>query len=341
MTLYITYGSWGEIAPLLEICLQSGGEFLTTPDWAPRVREYGVTCHELPKHEPHEDTLDGFLASHTLGRQKAIYELIEGIKPTSIVSAFYCFPAQAYAEKHKRPFLATTTSPYYFMQTEMAASFAECMVEYMGLRKEIGLSDEPTRPFRLAGVYPWYLHDDVGPYPVGWPELRALKPLSQEVAEFIKSPYGVVSRGTLVGPGELDRMCNAIRAHGLKALYLGPHKCNADLSVFLDNHAEAVKRAKVAITHAGIGTTVDCMGVPMVVEPVGYDQFYNANRLVALKCAVGVKDSYINAITEAMKPRSFLHNEFSLSAFLGLLHEHTPREPCRSPADAGECAQVH
>jgi UDP:flavonoid glycosyltransferase YjiC (YdhE family) len=136
-------------------------------------------------------------------------------------------------------------------------------------------------------------------------------------------------------------MVNAIHAHGLKCLYLGPHECRADLSVFLDNHAEAVKHAKVAITHAGIGTTVDCMGVPMVVEPVGYDQFYNANRLIDLKCAVGVKDSYIKAISEAMKPRSYLPNRFNLDQFLRLFDEHTPRNARRHAADASEHAKIH
>jgi hypothetical protein len=341
MKLFVTFGSWGEIAPLLEIALQLQGRgrevaFATTADWAPRVRAYGITCHEFPKAEKHADTLDAFLAAHVIGRSKALYDVIEAAKPSSIVSAFYCWPAFAYAENAGIPCLLTTTSPYYFLNTEKAPAFAECFAEYQTLRKK---KEQPE--FACVGLYPWYLESEHVQLSIGFPELRPLVKLSPAVAEFIKEPYGVVTRGTLVGRGELDRMVNAIKAHGLKCLYLGPYECKADLSVFLDDHRAAVKGAKVAITHAGIGTTVDCMGSAMVVDPVGYDQFYNAHRLVDLKCAVRVKDSYIKAITEALKPRSFLPNYFDLDYFLRLFDEHTPSEPCRPPADAQQRAQVH
>ncbi len=346
MKLFVTFGSWGEIAPLLEIALQlqDRGEsvaFATTADWAPRVRKYGIDCHDLPIPPKHADTLDGFIGAHLTGRLEAIYDTISAINPEILVAAFYCFPAQAFAEKHGIQFIATTTSPYYFIETEAAAAFHPLMDEYRALRVKLGLESYAGEPFAIVGLYPWYLAQDVGDYRVGFPELRALDPLSAKVTEFIKQPYGVVTRGTLVGIGETERMINAIKAHGLKCLYLGPHKTSADLSVYFDNHREAVKGAKVAITHAGIGTTVDCMDVPMVVDPVGYDQFYNANRLIDLKAAVGVKDSYIKAISEAMKPRSYLPNKFSLDAFLRLFDEHSPSDPGRPAADAGKHSPLH
>lgn len=316
MKLFVTFGSWGEIAPLLEIALQlkdkgESVEFATT-NWADRVEQYGIKCHRFPDARKHEDTQESFLTAHLIGRAPAMYEVIANAKPDSLVCSFYCLPGIAYATKHDLPCAITTTSPVYFMRPDPPL-YGQCLDDYRALG---GLT--PNCP--LIGVYPWYLHDDCPAINVGWPELRPLAPLSEEVAEFIKETYGVVSRGTLVG-GELNRAVNAIKAHGLKCLYLGPHECNADLSAFLDNHAEAVKHAKVAITHAGIGTTVDCMHVPMVVDPAGYDQFYNAHRLVALKAAVGVKDSYISAISEALKPRSYLPNSFDL----GLFNAHTPR----------------
>jgi hypothetical protein len=159
------------------------------------------------------------------------------------------------------------------------------------------------------------------------------------VRKFIEKPYGVVSCGTLVSHQDVNKMVNAIQAHGLPCLYLGKHETKADCSSYLDNHAEAVKNAAVCITHAGIGTTVDCMGLPMVVSPVAYDQFYNARRLIELKCAAGIKTTYIEAITEAQKPRSYLPNQFSLDAFMGL---HDPQSYLsRHSADVGERANIH
>lgn len=316
MKLFVTFGSWGEIAPLLEIALQLKDqgqtvEFATT-NWADRVEAYGIKCHRFPDARKHDDTVDDFLRAHLVGRMQALYEVIEHANPDSIVSSFYCLPSFAYATQRNIPYASTTTTPTYFMRPDPPV-YGELLDDYRALGGK-----EPDCP--LIGLYPWYLHDECPAVNVGWPELRPLARLSGRVAEFIKEPYGVVSRGTLVG-GELNRAVNAIKAHGLKCLYLGPHECNADLSAFLDNHAEAVKHAKVAITHAGIGTTVDCMHIPMVVDPAGYDQFYNAHRLVALKAAVGVKDSYISAISEALKPRSYLPNSFDL----GLFNAHTPR----------------
>lgn len=342
MKLFITFGSWGEIAPILEIALlyKDQGEdvsFLTS-NWCERVRAYGVTCFELPKVGKHDDNLDAFTRAHTLGKQKAIYEAIGAIKPDSIVSAFFCFPANAYAQKHEIPFIATTCSPYYFMQTAPVPAFHECMDEYAELRKSLNLA-EPV-PTVLAGVYPWYLHDPCGPVRVGFPELRPLLPLSDQVAEFIKQDYGVISRGTLVARGDLDRMVNAIKAHGLKCLYLGPYECDADMTAYMEHGKEATKSAKVVITHGGIGTLVDAMGLPTVIDPVGYDQFYNAQRMIDLRCAVPYDGSWIKAIDEAMKPRSFLPNYFDFELFQEL-YEHSPRDACRPSADVGERAQVH
>jgi Glycosyltransferase family 28 C-terminal domain len=311
MKLFVTFGSWGEIAPLLEIALQlkDRGEFVefATTNWADRVEQYGVKCHRFPEARKHSDTLDDFLSAHLVGRMQSIYSVIEAAAPSSIVSSFYCLPSFAYAARAGIPCVATTTTPAYFSYPDPPT--------YSALMDDCGTLGWTMQSCKLIGIYPWYLAGGEGIANVGWPELRPLAPLTGEVAEFIKQPYGVVSRGTLVG-GELERAVNAIKAHGLKCLYLGPHKCSADMSAFLDNHKEAVKHAKVAITHAGIGTTVDCMHVPMVVDPAGYDQFYNANRLVALKAAVGVKSTYISAITEALAPRSYLPNFFDLDGFL-------------------------
>lgn len=342
MKLFITFGSFGEIAPLLEIALrykERGEEvaFLTS-NWTERVQAYGIKCYALPFVKKHKDTLDAFVRAHVLGKQQAIFETIEAIKPTSIISAFFCFPAEAYADKYNIPYLPTTCSPYYFTQTESVPAFNECMTEYTELRKRHGITKGQDR--YLAGLYPWYLHDPCGPIRVGFPELRSLLPLSAAVAEFIKQDYGVVSRGTLVGRGDLDRMINSIKAHGLKCLYLGPYECDADMIAYLDDHKEAVKNAKVAITHAGIGTTIDCMGSPMVVDPVGYDQFYNASRLVDLCCAVPFKGSWIKAIEAAQAPRSYLPNFFDFDLFEEL-HEHPSRHARRSSANVGERAQVH
>lgn len=339
MKLFVTFGSWGEIAPLLEIAIQcqERGEtvaFATTPDWSPRVSAYGITCFDLPKAEKHADTIDAFLGAHLLGRIRAVYDVIAEAKPSSLVAAFYCLPAQAYAAIHGIPLISTTTSPLYFLQMGEMPVFRQCFDEYLAL-------EVPERTYPLAGVYPWYLGGTIGAINVGFPELRPLAPLSAEVAEFIKQPYGVITRGTMVSSDQLDRMVNAIHAHGLKCLYLGKQPCKADLSVFVDDHRAAVKSATVAITHAGVGTTVDCMSSAMVVDPVGYDQFYNANRLIDLKCAVGVKDSYIKAISEALKPRSFLPNYFDLDNFLRLFDEHTPRDARRHAADASEHAKIH
>jgi hypothetical protein len=340
MRLFVTFGSWGEIAPLLELALRLKDmgervEFATT-NWASRVEAYGIKCHRFPDAPKHADTLDAFLNAHLVGRSRALYDVIEAAKPSSVVCAFYAWPAIAYAEKHKLPCLLTTTSPYYFLQTEAAPAYEKCYEEYLAIR---GAGDFP--PFQCVGLYPWYLESEYVGLSIGFPELRPLVPLSKEVGDFIREPYGVITRGTLVGRGQLDRMVNAIKAHGLKCLYLGPYETNADLSAFLDNHSEAVKHATVAITHAGIGTTIDCMGSPMVVDPVGYDQFYNAHRLIDLKCAVGVKGSYIEAISEALKPRSFLPNRFYFEIFLRILNEHTPSDVRRSSANVGQCAQVH
>lgn len=342
MKLFITFGSWGEIAPLLEIALQlkEKGEsvsFATTDDWVGHVRAYGIDAISWPGNN-HKDSIDGFIRSQVLNKLQSFYELIEDVEPSGIISSIYFMPAQAYAEKHDIPYVATTTSPYYLMENGPIEAFRESMDEYMALRRKLSLG--AVRPFIIAGLYPWYLHEPVGVYPCGFPELRSLMPLSERVAEFIKEPYGVVTRGTLVGRGELSRMVNAVKAHGFKCLYLGPHECDADLSAFMDNHKEAVKGAKVAITHAGIGTTVDCMGIPMVVDPVAYDQFYNATRLVHLKCAVPSKDSYIKAIKEAMKPRSFLPNQFYLDEFLEC-YEHPTGNVLRHAANVGEYASLH
>lgn len=337
MKLFTTFGSWGEIAPLLEVALQlrDCGEsvhFLTTENWADRVRAYGIDCTELPAPAPHDDSIDGFLRAQALGKAKIAFDACAALKPSSLVASLYSFGALAYACKTGVKTLVTTTSPTYFMQGESAPVFDECMVEFTAIAKPI--------PLQIVGLYPWYLHENVGIPCFGFPELRALKPLSNEVQDFIQSPYGVVSRGTLVGRGNLDKMVNAIKAHGLKCLYLGPHNCRADLSVYFDNHQAAVKNAVVSITHAGIGTTIDCMGSAMVVDPVGYDQFYNADRLVNLKCAVGVQGSYITAIEDALKPRSYLPNSFRLDRFLEAMND-SPRDTTRLAADASERANLH
>lgn len=342
MKLFITFGSWGEVSPLLEVALQlqekgEGVEFLTTADWAPRVQAYGMKCHSLSAIS-HDDGVSHFIHAHLLGRQRKIYDAIVSIAPTELVSAFYCFPAIAYADRHGIPLIATTMTPCYFTQSERMPVFAAAMEEYFALRKSLGLTAQ--REFIIAGLYPWYLHEEVGTVQVGYPSLRPLSPLSKEVADFIKQPYGVISRGTTVAAGELNLMVNAIQAHGLKCLYLGRHKCNADLSADMENHFEAVKSAKVAITHAGVGTIVDCMGLPMVVDPVAYDQFYNAQRLIDLKCAVPFVDSYINSIELAMRPGSYLPNYFSLELFESI-NEHPQSAPRRHAPDARERPQIH
>ena len=333
--LVTAIGSWGEIAPLLEIALRfkeegKEVEFATTPDWADKVESYGIKCHRYQKTEKHTHTLDGFTNAHLTGRMDAMLKTIEKAKPNEIISGLYVFHAQVYGVQNDIPVTVTTTSPYYLMKTEESKSFRN-------YQKDI-LSRVKALPINPVGIYPWYLHSDVGIPCVGFPVLRQTEKLSDELAKFIEEPYVVITRGTLVD-GELDRAVNAIHAYGLKCLYLGPRKCKADLSAYFTNHAAAVSKAAVCITHAGVGTTVDCMGIPMVVDPCGYDQRYNADRLIELKVAVGVQSSYIRAIARAMEPRSYLPNSFSFDAFKRL---HDPQgDTFRFAADVGERAALH
>jgi hypothetical protein len=319
--LVVAFGSWGEIAPLLEIAIRTNSEFLTTGDWADRVEAYGVKCHRLPA-VTHDADPDSFMRAQILGRTEFIYRAIESIRPSSVIAPQFVLPAAAYADRYDVPLIFTTLTPAY--DEMVIPAFRECMDEMS--RFNI------NRQFPVVGLYPWYLTNSQPTF--GYPELRPLK------SQKIEGDYGVITRGTAIKDTELNRMVNAIKAHGLKCVYLGKQECDADVTMFADDHKAICQGAKVVIHHAGVGTIVDSMGVPMVVDPKAYDQFYNARRMIELRCAVGA-DSFITAISEAMKPRSYLPNHFHFDAFLEALNEYPSSDFGRHAADVGERSQVH
>jgi hypothetical protein len=320
MRLIVSFGSWGEIAPLLEIAIRTQSEFLTTDDWADRVEAYGVKCHRLPKIA-HEADPDAFMRAHIRGRTTYLMSKLCEINPSSIVAPQFFLPAALYASSFNIPCLFTMLSPAY--EEMVLSEFRECVAE---------IAPHIKRTFPVVGLFPWYLTNSLPTF--GYPELRPLKP------QKIDGDYGVITRGTAIETTELNRMVNAIRAHGLKCVYLGKQECDADVTMFADDHKSICQGAKVVINHGGVGTIVDSMGVPMVVEPQAYDQFYNARRMIELRCAIG-GDSFIQSITEAMKPRSYLPNHFDFDSFSELLHEYPPSDARRHASDVSERAQVH
>jgi UDP:flavonoid glycosyltransferase YjiC (YdhE family) len=64
---------------------------------------------------------------------------------------------------------------------------------------------------------------------------------------------------------------------------------------------QMLKRARIMITHGGTGTIKECIyyGVPMVVYPLGWDQYGNAARVVFH--GMGVRGDFLNVAAEKMK----------------------------------------
>lgn len=64
---------------------------------------------------------------------------------------------------------------------------------------------------------------------------------------------------------------------------------------------QMLKRARVMITHGGTGTIKECIyyGVPMVLYPLGWDQYGNAARVVFH--GMGARGDFVNVTAEKMK----------------------------------------
>jgi UDP:flavonoid glycosyltransferase YjiC (YdhE family) len=62
-------------------------------------------------------------------------------------------------------------------------------------------------------------------------------------------------------------------------------------------HSWLFPRAGAVIHHGGIGTTTQAMrsGCPMLVEPYGNDQFFNARRVLALGVGSAMHPHKLNA----------------------------------------------
>ena len=75
------------------------------------------------------------------------------------------------------------------------------------------------------------------------------------------------------GWAHLDQQALANRATGERVFFVGPLP-----------HAWLFQQVSAVIHHGGIGTTAQAMrcGRPMLVEPYGNDQFFNARRILAL-----------------------------------------------------------
>jgi hypothetical protein len=308
---FVTFGSWGEIAPLLEIALQFKDEglntqFITTPEWADRVDLYGLKCHRVGKADTHSDGVSEFLGTRMLGQMESLAGEIEVAAAGSvmIVGAFYVWPGVIAAKRLGIEYRSTTTTPLYFTDPNPNVTFRQCVAEYYSLTGEM-------IPIEAICLTPWFFSGGGLPCP-GYPRLREVGEVSAEVREFIEQPHAVITCGTMVKPEGLDDLVDQVHGIGLKCMYLGRHACKADLVSPFEPHASAVSKAVLCITHAGVGTTVDCLHAPMVVRPVAYDQHYNADKLIKLGAAS-------TDVKTAMSIRPSLSSNWSLRAFARLL----------------------
>jgi UDP:flavonoid glycosyltransferase YjiC (YdhE family) len=63
------------------------------------------------------------------------------------------------------------------------------------------------------------------------------------------------------------------------------------------SHSWLFSKAAAVIHHGGIGTTAEAMrcGCPMVIEPYGHDQFFNAQRVLGLGLGVAMHPHKLTA----------------------------------------------
>jgi UDP:flavonoid glycosyltransferase YjiC (YdhE family) len=310
MISFVTFGSWGDVSPLLEIALQFRDEgissqFITGPEWVERIEGYGIECHGVGKvARSHADNVNAFLATRLLGQIGTLAdEVTEAAKGSAvIVGAVFAWPAQIAAKRLGIVYRATTTSPCYFLDTEPSFQFERCIAEAQAI--------EPLGHTTAISLSPWFFAAANLPSP-GFPRLRQ-GTLSKEVAEFIEQPHAVITAGTFVRMRELNDLIDKVHEIGLKVLFLGTQECTADLCSPFEPLEAAVAKSAFVVTHAGLGTSVECLAKPMVVRPVAYDQFYNADRLVELGAAVF-------DLADVGKAVPSLSNNWSLRAFARLL----------------------
>jgi UDP:flavonoid glycosyltransferase YjiC (YdhE family) len=87
-------------------------------------------------------------------------------------------------------------------------------------------------------------------------------------------------------------------------------------------YARLLPRLAALVHHGGIGTTAQALraGIPQVVRPTAYDQFDNAQRLVALKVA------------REILPRRYTENHIC-NTLAELMHDTTVRAQCHAIAE--------
>jgi hypothetical protein len=309
---FCTFGTWGDVSPLLEIALQFrddgvATQFITGPEWVERVESYGITCHGVGKIvEWHPENASAFLFHRLLGNIESMAaEVMEAAKGSAmIVGAVYAWPAQVAAKKLGVHYRATTTTPCYFLESVTGGFFERCVAE---AEKAMG----KIEPDYAISLVPWFFTAGNLPSP-GFPKLRAKGEISKDVAQFIEQPHAVITCGTYVRVTDLDDLIDQIHALGLRCLYIGHQECKADLISRSEPVEQAVAKAEFVVHHAGLGTSVDCLGKRVVVHPVGFDQFYNAGRLIELGAAV-------DRIADYKSATPTLSNNWSLRAFARLL----------------------
>jgi hypothetical protein len=308
---FCTFGSWGDVSPLLEIALQFRdqdipAQFITGPEWVERIEGYGIKCHGVGKVAPsHADNVNAFLSSRLLGQIGSLADEVTKVAAGSavIVGAVFAWPAQIAAKRLGIVYRATTTSPCYFLDQTPSVQFERCVAEAQAI--------DSLGHTTAISLSPWFFAAADLPSP-GFPRLRQAQALSREVAEFIEQPHAAITVGTFVHVSKLDALIDEVHALGLKALFLGTQRCKADLCSKFEPLEQAVAKSKFVIHHAGLGTSVECLAKPMVVCPVAYDQFYNADRLVEYGAAV----TDINDVSRATPS---LKSNWSLRAFARLL----------------------
>lgn len=118
---------------------------------------------------------------------------------------------------------------------------------------------------QTLGLYPSFLHADCGILCCGYPRLSPLK------SDNLPDNYVLVSHGTVT---------NSHDVNSLDIVDAG--------NPWINDHLTAMKMAKHAIIHAGVGTLADAVEAktPIIVKPVAYDQHYNAK--IAIRLGAGI-----------------------------------------------------
>lgn len=264
MILFAATGSWGEISPLLSLAIQFRGKLACGPEWVGLASHYDVPLAVIGRRMALDSTVKGFMAA--LDMDALMRDLWYASQDCSaIVSSFFLWPAQIVAELRGIPYIATTTSEYYFAQGQVIEKeFLDARRETLNAIRErckLKRVDDPLTPKEVIALYPEFMGG------IGYPRLPSLG------TKYPEGDYCLVSSGTVNPQWENDALmaCDLL---GLRCEYLKNFRMDL-------NHAEAMRHAKAAIIHGGVGTLVDAVSakVPVIVRPIAYDQKWNAAQL--------------------------------------------------------------